>query len=117
VKPLSPTGLADAAASIEKYAWFAVFGWSPDASWVPSRRTIVINGEPEPIVNAGGIVFYGDRVQNAADSVLAAALYLSQLTSFSNVIRAAEVGVRMDGAADAVDSGNSLAGGALLGIA
>jgi RHS repeat-associated protein len=74
VKPLTPTGLSDAVDAIFKYAPAAIFGWLPDHLWSPSTKTIWVNGQPEAIFNAGGIVFYGDQVELTAETVLGISL-------------------------------------------
>jgi YD repeat-containing protein len=104
VKPLTPGGVSDAAISIQKYAWFAVLGWLPDASWTPSKNLIYLNGRQEPFVNAGGIVFYGDEVELDIETILATELLLARSVGMSRILFAAQSGVRATAADNSYQS-------------
>ena len=64
IKPFTISGIYGGGTQMAIYTpAFLPFGYLPDVGWMPSQRSIQINGRDAIFVNAGGLVLYTDELR------------------------------------------------------
>jgi len=75
IKPLTLRGIAHAGVTFKLYSdVLSLFGYSPDATWVPLTNYGVAGTMPFVFFNAGGIIFYTDVIDSLKELVVLSSL-------------------------------------------
>ena len=116
IKPLTPTGLAEAEFAKTKYLPLLLFGYTPEITYEPSQEIIYPNGVPTGIFQFDGIIYYTDLGELAGQSLLIAllrqamaegggqAISRSLVPALANVANKIRVAVKVVPAAEEADS-------------